>query len=115
MPAAVSMTLGDPWRSRALDEGGHVEGSNVEWLAFARVSHGGDQQRLVAGRPRWKPFRMIGIPIATRYLHRRFRTIGILDENGIGQTVDVIADPVRFKGEPVAVRRPPTGARLEFL
>ena len=77
-----------------VDEGGHVEGSNMEWLCFTWLCHRGDQQRLVTGRPRWEPFRVVGIPIATRYLHRRFGAVRILDKNDVDQTVDLVADAV---------------------
>ena len=61
---------------------------------LTRLCERRDQQGLVAGQPRWKPFRVIGIPIAARYLHRGFGAVRILDENGVGQTVDVTADAV---------------------
>jgi hypothetical protein len=95
-------------------EGGHVERGDVE-LRFTLACRRGDQHDPVAGRAQRKPFWMLNIPVAARDLHGRFQSGRILDENGVGRTAEIVADAVRFKGEPFAVLRPLAGARLKLL
>src|SRR5262249_49143163 len=72
-----------------------------------------DEQRLAGRHARWKPLRVLRIVLAIGDLHSRRGTGGVLDEDRVGRPVDLIADAVRFEGEPFAVGRPPASAGLE--
>src|SRR6266481_3807664 len=60
-------------------------------------------QKYLAVIPWRKPFRVLNVPRAIANLYCWPGTCRILNEDRIGVAVNVIADPIRLKGEPLAI------------
>src|SRR5262245_43070511 len=108
LPDLRPRAANSPDERRNVERGDPVRGVR-RWLCR------NDEQRLAGRHAGRKPLRMLSIVHAIGDLLRGQPAAPILNEDGVGQAVDLVAGAVRFKREPVAVGRPPAGARLENL
>src|ERR1700758_4885281 len=96
--------------SASFQQARHIETGDPKWYGRAGCSRGSlyildrGNQKYPAVIPCRKPFRVLNIPFAAiANLHSGSHAVSILNEDGIRLTVDVIASPVGFEGEPLAI------------